>query len=397
MKLQFLTTSFPRFPGDPAGQFILHLARSLQQEGVQVEVIAPDDPQALPNGILGSVPVKRFSYMLPRSLQTLAYGGGILPNLERRPGVLFQTAPFLASFFFAAMRSAGNKDLLHCFWAPSVLIGLAIARLHRKPIIVSVLGSDVNAFPEGSWGRKTISRLLRSADFVITQGEDLCQKVLRLGVPAAKVRSIPLGPDLEKFPLLSKTAARGRLRLPSDKKILLSVGRLVPSKGLLDLMRAAKILQERRHDWLCVVVGEGPQKKKLEEHIRRDTLEDYVRPVGFVDDSLLPLYFRAADIFVMTSHSEGLPTAMLQAMACENAVVSSAVGAIPEVVREEITGLLVPPGDPAAIADRLHFLLCHPEKISALGKEARRFVLERFSPKKTASQVIDVYRSLLER
>lgn len=396
MKLQFLTTSFPRFPGDPAGQFILHLARSLQQEGVQVEVIAPGDPQALPSGVLDSVPVKRFSYMIPRSLQTLAYGGGILPNLERRPGVLLQIAPFLASFFFAAMRSARDKDLLHCFWTPSALVGLAVARLYRKPIIVSVLGSDVNAFPEGSLRRKIIGRLLRSADFVITQGEDLAQKVLRLGVPTAKVRSIPISPDLEKFSVLSKTVARGRLGLPSDKKILLSVGRLVPLKGLLDLMRAAKILQARRDDWLCVVVGEGPQRKELEDYIQRDALQECVRPVGFVEDSRLPIYFQAADIFVMTSHSEGLPTALLQAMACETAVVSSNVGAIPEVVHEEITGLLVPPGDPAVIADRLHFLLCHPEKIDALGKEAKRFVLGRFSAKKTAHQIIDVYRSVLK-
>lgn len=192
----------------------------------------------------------------------------------------------------------------------------------------------------------------------------------RYRVPKKRVSVIPNGIDAPPGPHRVHAA-------PSNPGVILSVARLVPDKDHDTLVRAFAIVAGRNPGVELRIVGDGPRRQAVENLVRRAGLSHRVRFLpGRLD--LLPLY-RESDIFVLSSHREGLPNVVLEAMAAGLPVVASAVGGIPEVVRHGRTGWLVPPEDPGAMADALEHLLADDCMRSAFGDAGRRLVEEEYS------------------
>jgi glycosyltransferase involved in cell wall biosynthesis len=172
---------------------------------------------------------------------------------------------------------------------------------------------------------------------------------------------------------------------------LVTVGRLQAPKDTLTLVRALAVLGRRSCE--AVIVGDGPDRAAVESEVRRLGLDSVVRLAGVRDD--VPELLATADLFVLSSRSEGLPLSILEAMAAGLPVVASSVGGVPEVVVDGETGYLVPPGDPRSLAGAIERLLDDSALRRRLGAAGRIRVAERFDLASAQRAHLDLYRTLL--
>lgn len=234
----------------------------------------------------------------------------------------------------------------------------------KAPIVrTRHISAAVGANP---WNRWLYGRAARR---VVTTGEALrLQLIQSLGLNDDHVVSIPTGIDLKRFTRTNKTD----LGIPGGAFVFGIVATLRSWKGHHDLLDAFQALQGNAY---LLIVGDGPQRPPLEEKIRG---MNNVRLLGQRDD--VPELMSAMDCFVLPSYAnEGVPQAILQAMAMELPVISTRVGAIAEVVTEGETGVFVPPRDVAALTLAMQAMMASPEKRLAFGKTARTVAERRFS------------------
>lgn len=203
------------------------------------------------------------------------------------------------------------------------------------------------------------------------------------------IYSIPNGFDPDRLPLIPRKDARRILGLSADIKMLFSLGNLIERKGFHYLLDAMSIVVEKRNDVRCFIGGDGPMKGKLQEKIKRLDLGDFVKLLGPVPESELKYWMNAADLFVLSSLSEGNPTVMFEALGVGLPFVGTAVGGVPEVITSEDYGLLCPPKDPECLAKKI---------LTALEKEWDREKIKDYSMNfawsTIAKRVLDVYKKV---
>lgn len=189
---------------------------------------------------------------------------------------------------------------------------------------------------------------------------------------------VPLGIDLERF-------RQARPAIPKDGPLIGNVARLAEQKGQRYLLEAVPLVRERRPDARFVIAGDGELRAALEA-----AAPEGVELLGTRGD--VPELLASLDVFAFPSLFEGLCVAVIEAQAAGVPVVATPVGGIVETVVDGETGLLVPPRDPRALADRILRLLDHPEEARRLADEARRRVLERFSERRMVEETLALYR-----
>jgi glycosyltransferase involved in cell wall biosynthesis len=220
--------------------------------------------------------------------------------------------------------------------------------------------------------------------------------VLRLGADKTKTQVIYNGVDINTFRPLNKQESRTRLGLPKNRKIILSVRRLVYKNGLGTLIESVPKVAKEHPDVLFVVAGKGPSRKLIEDRIKELGISRNIILAGFVPDEILPVYYDAADIFILPSASgEGLPLVLLEAMACGVPVIATAVGGTPEILKNMKNGVLVPPINPKAMAEATSKLLSEQKLATTLGEEARRNVEDRYTWTENVRQLQAIYEEFL--
>ncbi|HST65457.1 MAG TPA: glycosyltransferase [Mycobacteriales bacterium] len=268
--------------------------------------------------------------------------------------------------------------------AVSRVDGLGITAVHgyfaHAPAAVAALVADKFGLPYGFSvhaldARKVTRAEMRArgeaAAVVVTCNEDAAAEVAAAGVTPTLVRH---GVDLTAFPATEPPDA--------DPVALLAVGRLVEKKGFDVLLEALARLDR---PYRLRLVGEGPLRPRLEAMIAARRLADRVELVGRCTHATLPAYYAAADVVVVpsvvdsTGDRDGLPNVVLESMASRRPVVASAVAAIPAAVRDGVTGTLVPPRDPDALAAALTALIDDPARRHALGRGARAVAATEFA------------------
>jgi glycosyltransferase involved in cell wall biosynthesis len=207
---------------------------------------------------------------------------------------------------------------------------------------------------------------------------------------------VPVGVDVEHLlrHRVPADRARSTLGLPLDGPVIGVVGRLAPIKDHHTFLEAAARVVTERPDSTIVIAGDGPLRSGLEREAR-SMLGDRVRFLGWVED--LPVLYGALDVVALTSRLEGTPMALIEAAASGTPAVATAVGGVPEVVRDGRTGLLVPPRDPVAVAAQLLTLVDDPEGARRMGEEGARWVSDRFSERRLADDLVSLYDELMVR
>ncbi len=224
--------------------------------------------------------------------------------------------------------------------------------------------------------RKTIFTRVKytwGIDCIVAISESIRLQLQYCGIPESKIRTIYEGMDLSIYP--RRTFPKSPL--PGSPVVVGTVAHLSHEKGLSYLIEAASLMPELRESIRFVIVGEGECLQELKELARQRGLEDVFHFAGFHSDT--SQYMRSFDIFALPSLSEGLSSAILEAMAHSLPIIATAVGGIPELVKDGENGLLVPPRDPSALASAIRQLVENPEECRRMGIRGRERVEEQFT------------------
>ena len=227
------------------------------------------------------------------------------------------------------------------FVYPDGFAAVCLARKLSLPVIVSARGTDINVYSSFSFIRPMLRWTLTKAVGAIAVSADLKNRMIRLGIPEAKIQVIPNGVDTERFQPLDAKLARKRLALPEEGAIAVSVGSLIESKGHHLLIAAVAKLTGRFPKLRLYVIGEGVYRAKLEEIVREKQLQDRVFLLGNRPNQELSLRFSAADVSCLASSREGWPNVVSEALACGTPVLATRVGGLPEIVTSPELGMLV--------------------------------------------------------
>jgi glycosyltransferase involved in cell wall biosynthesis len=332
VRVVVLTTSYPRHAEDPAGRFVADAVERLRACGLEMDVVGPE----------------RFRHF------GIAYGAGVVPNLRRRPWLAAALPALLGSFAREARRAARGADLVHAHWLPAG----GVAAVTGRPFVVTLHGTDVELARRAPAPARAV---LRRARLVIAVSTALAEEARRLG--AREVRVIPNGVDMPEEP--------GEEAEPPE---VLFAGRLSPEKGILELVEAADGMR-------LVVAGDGPLRPRVPGAL------------GFLPRHELERLYARAAVVACPSHREGFGVVAAEAAAWGRPVVAGDVGGLRDVVVDEETGLLVPPGDVRALRRALERLLADRELRQRLGEAARERARERFGWDAVIDATLDAYRS----
>lgn len=383
MRVLFLAHSFPRHEGDAAGSFLLRLATALAAEGVSVQVVAPAAAGLPASERFDGIRVERFRYA-PRRYERLAYTGNMAQEVRDHWAARVALLGFLGSEFVSAVRNGRRfqPDLVHAHWAfPGGLVGTWVAALADVPLVTTMHGTDVRLARGASAARPVFRHVVKRSAALTTVSRWLADEVNQL-VPSAHPTVAPMPVDTEAF-------TPGGDRLPDR---LLFVGRLNAQKGLEHLIAA---LARMRIPATLDVVGDGPDRSRLERRTEELGVAGRVRWRGVLPQHELPRFYRRACALVVPSIEEGLGLVAVEAQLCATPVVASASGGLPDVVRDGLTGVLVPPADPDALAAALDALLTEPERARALGEAGRMHALATFAPESVARRYATLYRAVI--
>ncbi|MCW4023223.1 MAG: glycosyltransferase family 4 protein [archaeon] len=297
-----------------------------------------------------------------------------------------------------------NCDLVHAHghvYMSSCLAGM-LAKKYNKPFIVTQHNTyiDYKSWLNTAENLNDViigKSVLKRADRILTVSKETMKYVLSLGADKTKTSVMYNGVDTDCFQSANKSESRDKLGLPLNRKIVFSARRLVYKNGLDTLIESANVLAKNHPEVLFVVAGKGPSRSLIEERIKELGIEKNIKLAGFVPDELLPVYYGAADVFLLPSASgEGLPLVLFEAMSCGLPVVATTVGGTPEIVEHMQNGVLVPPQDPQVMADAISRLLAEKETMTEIGKQAKEYILSKLSWKENARQLLQVYQEFLQ-
>ncbi len=282
---------------------------------------------------------------------------------------------FLGSVFLVRRLKKGMSfDCIDAHYVyPDGFAAALLGKVSGVPVIVSARGTDVNWFPSFRLIRPMIRWTLRRAAGVIAVSAALKDVMVKLGVPAEKIRVIGNGVDVGRFQPLDRRAARRQLKLPEDGPVIVSVGALIPNKGHQFLIRALAQLAPRYPGLRAYLLGEGSYRAKLEALVSEAGMQERVFLVGSRPYEELHRWFSAADVSCLVSAREGWPNVLLESLACGTPVVATRVGGIPEVIVSPELGVLVEQDVPS-IAAGLEL---------ALNKQWNRAALVRYAGRRT--------------
>ncbi len=287
--------------------------------------------------------------------------------------------------------------LLHCHLFIASLFASAAARVAGVPAIVETChGPEVwrmgKKLRGNFWVDRQVGRLI---DRYIAVSHAAARHLIEnKGVPRTKIRVIHNGRDLGRYSAAGgehRAGTRRELGL-AEEQVLLTLARFDDQKGHRFLIEAIGQISARWPRLILLLAGEGPLEAAIRAQCAALGLAGRVRFLGYRDD--VPQLLEAADIVVLPSLYEGLPLVAIEALAAGKALIATAVDGTPEVVIDGETGLLVAPGDPAAIAAAIERLLGNPARASELGAAGRKYVHENFALRKQVEETISVYREL---
>jgi phosphatidyl-myo-inositol dimannoside synthase len=393
-----VTSSYPRFPGDGIGSFMEPIAKSVAARGHEVHLVAPWHPLITRPKIDEGVHFHFFHYAPTAALNIFGYGSGLRADTQVRLAAWMIAPLALSAGAFKAWRVASKKraTILHGHW---IIPGGAMAATAtgRLPLVVSAHGSDVFVAERSSAARRTARRVLRKAAAVTACSDDLRDRSIALGADAGKTQTVPYGVDTTRFSpsVAARREMRRELGIPETAPLVVSAGRLVHKKGFEYLIEAAKLLAHSRPALRVVIAGGGDLHDELTA--RAALLGGRVILAGNRAQDEIARLVAAADVVAVPSirddagNVDGLPNFALEALASATPVVASRAGGLPDVIRDGVTGRLVPERDAPALATAIGSLVDDPALGRRLGAAAREMVARDYGWPRVAERFEAIY------
>jgi glycosyltransferase involved in cell wall biosynthesis len=384
---------------DCGGQnvYVAELARELALCGYQVDVFTRRDDPALPvvlEWITGVrvIHVEAGPPVYIEKEKLLPYMPEFTENILRFMNEAEQPYDLIhAHFFMSALVAARIREVFH------IPYGITF---HALGLIRKIHQQEADRFPQE---RISIEKfLVKDADFIVAEcPQDMQDLLEHYQADPAKIMIIPCGFSRREFYPVDRRDARKMLGLGPDEQVILQLGRMVPRKGIDNVIRAVGRTHGSRPDIRLIVVGgeEDPQPsaewRRLQDICRQEKILSNVWFAGRQDRDVLKYYYSAADIFISTPWYEPFGITPLESMACGTPVIGANVGGIKYTVKDGLTGFLVPPKNPEALARRISFLLSSPALLKHMGQQAIRYVNHHFTWEQVAQETLKLYKKCL--
>jgi glycosyltransferase involved in cell wall biosynthesis len=392
MRILHVVTAFPRYPDDVITPWLVELIRRLRVAGHEVEVFT-SAYRGGGNRELEGIPIHRFRYF-PARWEDLTHDEAVPERLKRGLRYRLALPCYLMGGMLGVWRLCRRRryDIVHVHWPmPHALFGwVARAACGARPV-VTFYGIELRwVKSKMSWLRGFLARAATSADRVVAISSYTAAEIRELADVPITVIPYTTG--------LTGGAPENRRTGPATPFPVLFVGRLVARKGVSTLLAAARQLAPTLALRVSVI-GEGPERPALEAQIAREGLQDVVELRGRVPSAELIRAYQESGVLVLPAvvdargDTEGLGVVLLEAMSCGTPVIASDIGGITDIVTHERTGLLVPPGDPAALAAATRRLATDPALWRRLAEAGRRRFHEDFSWTAIVRRWEEVYRA----
>ncbi|MEW6173588.1 MAG: glycosyltransferase [Bacillota bacterium] len=298
----------------------------------------------------------------------------------------------------ARMLQKEKAAILHAHGSKAGLVGRLAARLARTPVVFFTAHNSIFYEQWPVYKKKVFAfaeKALAHGTFkIIAVSNALRQELLEQErLPPEQVVTVYNGINPKQFRVAEERAAlRQRLKIPGENRVVGTVARLAPQKGVKFLIQAAALIPPSERPFF-LVVGDGPLRGELEALARNSGVAERFFFAGARED--IPQVLGVLDLLVLPSVTEGLPLILLEAMAASLPVVATGVGGVPEVVVDGETGVLVRPGDPAGLAREICSILEEPGRAKEMGIAGRKRVCKFFTVERMAGDVLDLYRKAL--
>lgn len=315
-------------------------------------------------------------------------------------GIEIHTFPARKLLDFARIKNlcsfvrAEKIEIIHTHLEYANILGAIVGFLTRVPVITTLhsIGTEPRhyhpvRFKMESWLLRNITTRVLAVGNAVADNQ---KKRLRRKSITVVPNCVEPGETLSD---VERENIRRNLGVDPSSRILISVGRLSPPKGYSDLIAAFAILYENSPNVKLMIVGAGVLHEPLKAEIEALNLSEQIHLLGARDD--VPKLLAASDLYVSSSHHEGLPLAILEAMEARLPVVATGVGDIPDIVTHDV-GIVVPPKEPALLAHELQKLLQDPEQMRSMGAAARAKVVENFYPDGWFQKHLNLYQQILE-
>jgi glycogen(starch) synthase len=393
---------YPESARDMRAIYVHDIVRHLVTLGHRVCVVAPAAAGVPLSDELDGVQIRRFRLELPDDLNYGKVAQGRVSAIGKLKRLLAMK-DYLTGQYRAVMQAAAEfePDVLHGHWAiPTGPAIVAAARRLRVPSVITMHGGDVYVnkaegydFPTRWYVRPILKWTLTNASALTAISDDCIEHALRAGAPRSQIHLIMNGADLRRF----SPAPQPDSPRPYGPKMIFACRQLFPRKGIRFLISAAAKLRSRHPELKLMIAGDGFERPELERQAAELGIADVTTFLGWVANADLPQYFRACAVLVMPSLEEGFGIPAAEAMGCEAPVVATDAGGLPEVVENEVTGLIVPKGDVDAMAAAIDRVLSDPALARRMGEAGRARALARFDWMRSCEKFVELYEALIAR
>lgn len=402
MRILVVSYMYPNSTNEILGIFVEEQVKALVKRGCEIKVIAPV-------AYCPPFPFNRISKRV-RQCSNIAFR-------ELRNGVevyhprYITTAPLLIGnvlihlhgwLIYRGIKNLATKIVSdfnpHIIHVHGVFPdGYAVALLKKdlkkniKVVVTTHRGDLISAFNNNLIMKRTRFSLNHS-DFIMPVSPALKDMASSIS-NQSQIRVIPNGVDIHKFELTAEDIKwiEQKKRDFNGKKTLLFLGQLTERKGIKELFKAFTQINSYRDDLILVLVGGNGD---VSDYITNNNSKEKVKLIGPVKHEQVKLWMSLCDIFTLPSYREGMPVAMLEAMACGKPIIVTNIDGVREIIKNRENGLLIQPGDVDSLVESIDFLLDNPDEARGLGEKARETILSNYTWAKNAEKTMEVYKEV---
>lgn len=337
------------------------------------------------------------SYKMKPELGKEAEDSGL--DVEYFP-MKFKLDPFVIRKIGKAIHQR-NIQLIHAHGYKSNILGIIASKIYRIPIITTNHLHPPMPIEDKKlqfYSKIDVYFTMKRLDKIVAVSDEIRDKLISEGLIESKIIVIENGIEIDKYNTLDefdKLAYKKSLKIDPNSFVIGTLGRLTPQKGHVFLLEAAKKVLSKNMPVMFLIVGDGHLKDYLEAYAKNLGISENIKFLGFRKD--ISSLLKIMDIFVMSSIDEGLPMAMLEAMAARTPVIVTSVGDIPKVIKDNENGILVEPRKNDILAEKIIYLLNNEQKRKEFSEKAFKTAVNNYSNEAMCKEYLKVYEEILRR